>query len=310
MVVAVYDSHSDTEHAAAGHPERPERLRAIRTALDERAADVIAWRDAPEASYNALTAVHTERHLETLEQLAAAGGGWIDADTYCTRASLTAARHAAGLAMAAADTAHAGQPALALTRPPGHHASADQAMGFCLINNVAVAAQHARHRGLERVAIVDIDVHHGNGTQAIFYGDADVLYTSLHQWPFYPGTGARGETGEGAGLGLSLNWPQPAGSDRARWWTDFSLGLLPAVEQFRPQLILVSAGYDAHAADPLAELRLDAATYARAAEELALLAGRLGNAATAWCLEGGYSLRALSDSVVATVVALAGASTV
>jgi acetoin utilization deacetylase AcuC-like enzyme len=182
-------------------------------------------------------------------------------------------------------------------------------MGFCLYNNVAVATQHARASlGIRRVAIVDIDVHHGNGTQDIFYADPSVLYCSLHQWPLYPGTGRAAETGEGRGVGTTVNVPLPPGTDAAAWLEAFEQHVAPALRAHRPELVVISAGYDAHRADPLASLALETATYAEVARRIAAIAGEHAGGRTVWLLEGGYDLAALSASVVATARVLSGTS--
>ena len=234
-------------------------------------------------------------------------GGWLDADTYIGPGSLQAAVHAAGGAVDAARHALAaeGQVAFSLCRPPGHHATRRQAMGFCLFNNVAVAACAALDAGLERVAILDFDVHHGNGTQDIFYGRADVLYMSCHQYPWYPGTGAAGEQGEGEGTGFTLNAPMSAGSGAAEYRTVFDDVFAPRLREYRPELILVSAGYDAHIDDPLGSMRLRSSDFATLVERVRGWSQELCAGRSAWVLEGGYSLRALGESVVTSLLQMA-----
>jgi acetoin utilization deacetylase AcuC-like enzyme len=255
--------------------------------------------------------VHSDRHILGIERAAESGGGWLDGDTYCTARSYDVALRAAGAAMRAAELVmqqHEPYSAFALVRPPGHHATPDRAMGFCLFNNAAVAARSAqRLYGAERVAMIDIDVHHGNGTQDVFYEDPSVLYCSLHQFPLYPGTGTQGETGAGRGEGANVNVPLPPGTDGERWMDAFDARVTPAVAAHRPDVIIVSAGYDAHAADPLAELRLATETYAQVAARIAAMAGELCGGRTVWVLEGGYDLDALAASVGVTLQALEAA---
>jgi acetoin utilization deacetylase AcuC-like enzyme len=296
-------------HEAAGHPESPGRLRAITSALrSEPLLDGCAWRSAPPATDEDVLLVHTSDHLARIRALAASGGGWIDQDTYCGAASCQIALAAVGASMAAVEAALAPVPsaAFALVRPPGHHATPDRAMGFCLFNNAAIAARHSQRRlGLERIAVVDLDVHHGNGTQDTFYGDGDVLYCSLHQLPLYPGTGTAGERGAGAGLGKNLNLPLPPGAGPGPWLAALEQEVLPALRQHRPQLIVVSAGFDALAGDPLAELDLVPETYGAAARLLADAAAGLGAAPTVWLLEGGYDLVQMPEAVRLAALSLA-----
>ena len=298
-------------HDYPGHPETAERLRAItaRLASDEalRSLPAVA---AVDAEADALLAVHTDRHVLDVERAARSGGGWLDGDTYCTARSYDVALRAAGAALRATEMVMQGssRSAFALVRPPGHHATPSSAMGFCLFNNAAVAARAAqRLHGTAKVAVVDIDVHHGNGTQDVFYADPSVLYCSLHQWPLYPGTGRPGETGEGRGEGANLNVPLPPGTDGAGWMAAFEAHVEPALRAHQPDLIVVSAGFDGHAADPLAQLRLSTETYAEAASRLAALSGELCGGRTVWVLEGGYDLDALAASVGATLLALEAA---
>jgi acetoin utilization deacetylase AcuC-like enzyme len=208
---------------------------------------------------------------------------------------------ASGAACSAVESALSGEAAFAIARPPGHHAGRATGMGFCLLNHAAVAAEHARSRGAERVAILDWDVHHGNGTQDLFYEDPGVLFLSVHQSPFYPGTGGAGEVGEGRGLGLTVNVPLPARSGEEAYAAAFAGVFLPVLREFGPALIIVSAGYDAHAADPLGGMSLRSASFGRFAAQLASLARELGAAPLALVLEGGYDLEALAEGVAATI---------
>jgi acetoin utilization deacetylase AcuC-like enzyme len=298
-------------HDYPGHPESAARLRAITDRLaSDPALRSLPSSPAPDADVETLRAVHTEQHILDVEHAARGGGGWLDGDTYCTQRSYDVAVRAAGAAMRVTEMVMQGssRSAFALVRPPGHHATPSQAMGFCLFNNAAVAARSAqRLHGAERIAVVDIDVHHGNGTQDVFYDDPSVLYCSLHQWPLYPGTGLQRETGTPRAEGTTVNAPLPPGTDGAQWLQAFESRVVPAVTAHRPDLIVVSAGYDAHAADPLAELRLSTDTYAQVAVRLASIAGELCGGRTVWVLEGGYDLDALAASVGATLQALEAA---
>jgi acetoin utilization deacetylase AcuC-like enzyme len=296
------------EHDWPGHPESAGRLDAIEQHL-AAAADLSSLPSltAEDVDLDLVRAVHSDAHLARIERTARDGGGWIDGDTYCTERSFAVARRAAGAAVEAARNVAGGasRHAYALVRPPGHHATPTSAMGFCLFNNVAVAARALqREHGMERIAILDIDVHHGNGTQDVFYGDRDVLYVSIHQYPLYPGTGRVGERGEGRGQGTTLNLPVPPGTDAAHWLDVLDDLAIPAIRAHQPQAILVSAGFDAHEDDPLANLRLQTQTYADVARRVADVAEETGAAGTVWVLEGGYDLEALPASVAATLRAL------
>jgi acetoin utilization deacetylase AcuC-like enzyme len=299
--VAIIEDARHVAHQSAGHPERPDRVEAIRAHLAamERLASLPRAGAAP-VDDDALLRVHSGDHLARVAALCAGGGGHFDADTYATPASDVAARVAAGGAVAAVDAVLDGGygAAFAVVRPPGHHATADRAMGFCLYNNVAVAVQHARTvRGLGRVAIVDIDVHHGNGSEATFWNDPAVLYTSLHQYPFYPGTGALDDRGGPQATGLVVNVPLPAGTTAQTWLSSFDGIVAPALRSFEPELIVVSCGFDAHRDDPLAELLVDTSSYAVVAERLVALRELPSSPPTAWVLEGGYDLAALTSSI-------------
>jgi len=298
----------DPRQGLPGHPEQPGRLRAIEAALAER--DWLGWerRQAPAASEEELLLVHPREHVEGIRDLCRSGGGALDPDTFAGPASYEAALRAAGAACAMTRALLAGEAKVgfAAGRPPGHHAEPARAMGFCLFDNIAAAAALAiAELGVERVFVLDWDVHHGNGTAEIFRRRADVLFASIHQGGIFPGTGAREDTGSGPGQGFTINLPVAAGADEEAWVSLLEQKVLPAAARFRPQLVLISAGFDAHRDDPLAECRLQASSFAR-------MAGLVRDAAEAWdapvgaVLEGGYELNALADSVVATMAAMGG----
>jgi acetoin utilization deacetylase AcuC-like enzyme len=308
-MAALYVRHpSSFRHDTGGHPENARRLTAIEEALSERDWLGLELAEAPAAAREQLLRVHDPAHIDAIEELSERGGGAIDLDTIASAGSWEAALHAAGGAAWAAGRliGDGGGFAFCGLRPPGHHADRDRAMGFCLFNNVAVAAAEAiEAQGLERVLILDWDVHHGNGTEAIFYRSSSVLYTSIHQSPLYPGTGVPGDVGDGEGEGYTINLPVPPGSGDEHWLSLVQHVVLPVGREWRPQLICISAGYDAHREDPLAECELDDSAYAEMATAIRALAAELGVPVLA-CLEGGYALGALSRSVVATLEALSG----
>jgi acetoin utilization deacetylase AcuC-like enzyme len=282
-----------------GHPESPERLRAIERLLAEKGwADRLAALPARDARDVELRGVHS---AEMVAAVHAAAGRRVrfDADTVTSPASSAAAVRAAGAVVAAAEAAAQGRRrVLVLPRPPGHHAERDRIMGFCMLNNVAVAAHHAATAlGFARVAVVDWDVHHGNGTQDIFYGRRDVLYVSTHQYPWYPGTGHPREVGAGPGEGYTVNVPMPAGAGDAELMAAFDRVIEPVLRAYEPQLILVSAGFDAHRADPLASLAWTEDGYARACARLCAIADTCADGRLVLALEGGYDLDALAASI-------------
>jgi acetoin utilization deacetylase AcuC-like enzyme len=309
-VIQLLTDEGMATHAAPGHPERPERLDAVAGGVAD-AADALAARlERPRvvaASDAELERIHPAWFVAALDAGANRGGGWIDADTYLGPGSMAAARLAASAAMAAAMAATRGEAivAFAAVRPPGHHASEERAAGFCLLNNVAIATAGLRAAGLaERIAIIDWDVHHGDGTQAIFDADPDLCYASTHQSPFYPGSGSATEQGSGPAIGTKHNVPLPAGSGDDAFSQAWLVQLLPAIEAFAPEAILVSAGYDAHRDDPLAMLEVTESGFGTVAEALGAVAQRLGLGGVGLCLEGGYDLAALRASVAATVIGL------
>jgi acetoin utilization deacetylase AcuC-like enzyme len=289
-----------------GHPERPERLGAAISALESAKLGMKRGALAPrDATVEEIARVHSASYVEALTR-ADGKRGYLDGDTFCSERSVQAARRAAGGALSLVDSLLSGQArvALGLVRPPGHHARPNAAMGFCLLNNVAIAAAHARANGCDRVAIVDFDVHHGNGTQEMFYDDPSVLYVSLHQYPFYPGTGAADEVGEGEGEGATLNVPLSAGAGDAVYRAAFDRIVVPAIEGFDPDLLLVSAGFDAHCDDPLAAMRVTEGGYAMMARRLVQAMPRGAAGRVALLLEGGYGLPGLEASLRATLEAL------
>lgn len=296
-------------HALRGHPERPERVDAVQGAL-ERAGywDEEYLLEAEDLDSGVLERIHTPRYLKEVEQ-ASAAGRHLDLDTYTTAESWDLALQAAGGAAAAADAVWEGnvQAALALTRPPGHHALSGRGMGFCLLNNIALAAEHLiQKRGAERLAVIDIDLHHGNGTQEIFWEREDVLYFSTHQHPFYPGTGHQSETGAGPGEGLTLNLPLPAGSGDRAFREITERVLLPALDDYQPEMVLISYGYDAHYRDPLGGLQLSALGYHRVISALTAWAGEHCGGKAAVILEGGYDLEAGKACTAGVAAALIG----
>ncbi len=290
------------------HPDTPERLLAIEAALADR--DWLGWepREAPAAAERELELIHSPRHIERVRELCISGGGAIDADTFVGEASYRAALHAAGGACAMTRALLDGEDraGFCALRPSGHHAEAERAMGFCLFDNAAIAAELAiRELGAERVLVFDWDVHHGNGTAEAFRRRADVLFISIHQAGIFPGTGASGDFGSGAGEGYTINLPVPAGADEALWLSLVEHIVLPVALAFDPDLVLVSAGFDAHRADPLADCHLEAASFAKMACLVRDMAEQL-DAPLGAVLEGGYEPAALADSVTATLAALGG----
>jgi acetoin utilization deacetylase AcuC-like enzyme len=297
----------DPSALSPDHPDAPARIEAIEAAMEREGWEGCELREAPAASQAELELVHAPAHVEAIRALSAGGGGQVDADTFVGVPSYRAALHSAGGACAMVralvngnDTGFCG------TRPAGHHAERERAMGFCLFNNVAVAAELAvRELGVSRVAIIDWDVHHGNGTAEIFRRRSDVLYASIHQTGLFPGTGPVGDAGSGDGLGYTINAPVPSGADEEVWLSVLEHVILPAVDEFSPELVLISAGFDAHRDDPLGECQLDTASFAQMACQVRDAAAA-ASAPLGAVLEGGYDLEALADCVVATISALNG----
>ncbi len=295
------------QHRSRGyHPERPERLAAARRAVErarEEAGITLIRVPARDASDEEILRAHTEDYLLELASLSGRHAS-LDPDTYLAPDSVAIARRAAGAGIALVDAlldGPRGSRGLVLARPPGHHAKPARGMGFCLLNNIAIAALAALERGLERVAIVDWDVHHGNGTQDIFWSDPRVLFVSLHEWPMYPGTGWVSERGGGAGLGTTVNIPLSAGATDAVYVRAFDEVVVPVLRRFKPELLLVSAGFDAHERDPLASMRVSDRGFGAMARALAEVADELGGGKIALFLEGGYDLRGLEGALLASL---------
>ena len=306
MAAPVYFHHSASlEHDTGGmHPERAERIGAVEGAMEARDWLGYERREAPRADRERLTAVHPGAYLDLVEAHCERSAA-LDADTPTSPGSWEAALRSAGGAIAMVEALSDGRPyGFCGLRPPGHHAEPERGMGFCLFANVSLAARHALSSlGAERIFVLDWDVHHGNGTEAVWWSSPNVLFASIHQWPFYPGTGALSDAGAGEGEGYTINMPVPAGAGHEEFLSLVEHVALPAAREYRPDLILLSAGYDAHRADPLADCRLTAESYSQMTLRVRALAAELG-VPVGVVLEGGYDLDALADSVVATLEAL------
>jgi acetoin utilization deacetylase AcuC-like enzyme len=292
-------------HETGAHPERPERLRAVAAQLAKSGTAGRCTLGVYELmSETEITELHDRRQVFFALRICESGGGLLDGDTAVSAESFTVARAAAGACASAVDAVMLGKDrnALCLVRPPGHHATPTTSMGFCLFNNIALAAQRARkEHGLTRLLIVDWDVHHGNGTQDIFYADSGVQFFSIHRYGggFYPGSGAADETGTGPGLGRTLNIPLPFGVSRRDYHAAFAAGLEKAADAIKPELVLLSAGFDAHAADPIGSLGLEVEDFAEMTKRVLDVANVHAGGRLVSCLEGGYDLEALAASVQA-----------
>ena len=290
-------------HRSEDHPERPERVEAILQAI-ARSELGLQPQPAGPAPAELITRAHDSGYVARLDRAASAGGGYLDPDTYLTPGSMIAARTAAGAVVEGVDRVVDGRArhAFAIVRPPGHHAEHAHAMGFCLFNNIAVGVHAARARGLRRVAVIDFDVHHGNGTQHSFAADPELFYVSSHQYPYYPGTGSAREQSDHL-----VNLPMPVGTGDAAFLAAYEESVDPAIQRFKPELVMVSAGFDAHVRDPLAGLELSTDAYQRLAGMIAAWSRQHSGGRSVWTLEGGYDLAALGDSVVACLRVLSGA---
>jgi acetoin utilization deacetylase AcuC-like enzyme len=307
-VIALLANPRQSGHQAEGHPERPERVTAILEAI--AASDLgLTSEPSPPAPEALIQRVHDLRYVAMLDRAANSGGGYLDADTYITPLSMFAARSAAGAVVEGVHRVLHGSAthALAVVRPPGHHAEHERAMGFCLLNNIAIGLYAARAEGIRRIAILDFDVHHGNGTQHSVEQDAEVFYASTHQYPFYPGTGAAAERGP---HGTVVNVPLASGSGDRAFLGAWEKKIGPSLDAFKPELLLVSAGFDAHKDDPLAGLEVTTEGYRELARMIKHWALDHAGGRSVWALEGGYDLRALGNSVVACLEVLPGTATV
>lgn len=303
----IYEKH-DTGY---GHPEMPERYRVVIDAIlgDEELRNGLVEITPEKASQGLVQAAHTKEHFRRVEGAFANGFDRLDADTVISMQSFDASLFAAGGAVAAVDAIMQGDAknAFVAVRPPGHHATAERAMGFCLFNNVAIAARYAqnKYKEIDRVAVLDWDVHHGNGTQGIFYSDPTVFFFSMHQYPWYPGTGSRGETGQGKGLGATLNVPLKAFTSSGEQKRSFEAAIGDIASEMKPDIIFISAGFDAHQTDPLGQLQLEDPDFVSMTETVMQWADDVCEGRVVSCLEGGYNLETLGETVKQHVARLA-----
>jgi acetoin utilization deacetylase AcuC-like enzyme len=308
LPLTIFTSERFADHLTPpGHPERVERFEAMQVVVSKWRKRGVPVEEPDPATREQLLRVHDAEYVSLLSETAGRAVA-LDPDTFTSPDSFDVARIAAGAACQAVDRVIAGetQRAFVVGRPPGHHAERDRAMGFCLFNNIAVAAAHARAQGIERVAIVDYDVHHGNGTQHTFYADPTVLFISSHQFPYYPGTGAAGEIGTGAGAGFTVNLPLDAGATDGDYELVYQRIALPILRAYKPELILISAGFDAHRNDPLAGMRLSTEAFGRLTAHVATVADEACAGRVVAITEGGYDLQALAGSLDAAIGVLAG----